>query len=365
VTPAEPDEARQRNERLIEHLQSTGALSDPAVAAAFRAVLRHHFLPGRPLDEVYEDAAIMTKTGESGMPVSSSSQPAIMAIMLQLLRPRPGHRVLEIGAGTGYNAALIAHLVGPGGRVVTVDIDPEVAEQARANLEAAGIARVEVALADGAGGWPAGAPYDALMITASTDDLAPAWVEQLAERGRMVLPLALAGPAQLCAAFVREEGSLTASELCQCGFIPLRGDMAPSAGPPDDDVARWLGGEGRDTGRAVPGADLRSGFEVWLGLTERGYVRVRGSGWPAGFGLRDEGGVAMVAAGEDEHRIVAYGEGERAARRLSSLYEAWARRGPALDRLRIVATPSAGPRPATESLRVVRRPRFTFAVSER
>src|SRR5262249_25439641 len=112
------DEARRRNEQLVAQLESSGTLRDPAIAGAFPAGPRHRFLPGRPLDEVYEDSAIMTKVGARGLPLSSSSQPTIMAIMLQLLRPRPGNRVLEIGAGTGYNAALIAHLVAPRGRVV-------------------------------------------------------------------------------------------------------------------------------------------------------------------------------------------------------------------------------------------------------
>src|SRR5919198_3310701 len=95
------------NEALVASLESGGTLSDRRVAAAFRAVLRHHFLPGHPLKDVYEDTAIMTKFGERGVAVSSSSQPAIMAIMLQQLRAEPGNRVLEIGAGTGYNAALL------------------------------------------------------------------------------------------------------------------------------------------------------------------------------------------------------------------------------------------------------------------
>ena len=81
-------EARRRNEQLVQQLESAGTLRDAAVAAAFRAVLRHRFLPDRPLEEVYEDVAIMTKIGEHGGPVSSSSQPAIMAIMLQLLELR-------------------------------------------------------------------------------------------------------------------------------------------------------------------------------------------------------------------------------------------------------------------------------------
>jgi protein-L-isoaspartate(D-aspartate) O-methyltransferase len=168
-----------------------------------------------------------------------------MAIMLELLRPRPGNRVLEIGTGTGYNAALIAHLVGPLGRVVTVDIDGELAQQARVNLAGAGVAGVDVEVADGADGWSAAAPYDRMIVTASADDLAPAWPGQLVAGGRLVLPLLLAaGPGQLCAAFLRIDGGLAASELCQCGFMPLRGDMAPGRpADDDDDLAGWLAGE--------------------------------------------------------------------------------------------------------------------------
>jgi len=93
------------NEALVASLETGGMLSDQRVAAAFRVVLRHHFLPGHPLKDVYEDTAIMTKFGERGVAVSSSSQPAIMAIMLEQLRVEPGQRVLEIGAGTGYETS--------------------------------------------------------------------------------------------------------------------------------------------------------------------------------------------------------------------------------------------------------------------
>jgi len=357
-------EARRRNEQLVDQLEHTGALRDPAVASAFRAVERHHFLPGRPLDEVYEDSAIMTKVGEQGLPLSSSSQPTIMAIMLELLRPETGSRVLEIGAGTGYNAALIAHLVGREGRVVTVDIDPELVEQARAHLAAAGIEGVEVTLADGAGGWPPAAPYDRLIVTAGADDLAPAWAEQLADGGRLVLPLTLAGPGQLCAAFVRRERWLTASELCQCGFLPLRGEMAPGQAPADEELARWLGAGGRPTGHTVPTADLRAGFEMWLALTARGYVRVRPAAEePTTFGLRDELGLGLVLAEEGANRVVAFGEGEAAARLLVEAHAAWAWERPSLDRLRVVALPSAEAPPTQPGVRIVRRPRFTFVVS--
>jgi protein-L-isoaspartate(D-aspartate) O-methyltransferase len=361
--PTGDDEARRRNEQLVAQLESAGTLREPTVAGAFRTVLRHWFLPGRPLDEVYEDSAIMTKVGDRGLPLSSSSQPTIMAIMLQLLRPGPGNRVLEVGAGTGYNAALISHLVGPAGRVVTVDIDPDLAVQARANLARAGVSGVQVEAADGAAGWPPASPYDRVIVTASTDDLAPAWTEQLAAGGRLVLPLMLAGPGQLCAAFVRQDGDLAARELCLCGFMPMRGDMAPDPVSNDDELGRWLGQEGRLTHHHVPLTDLRTGFETWLALTARDYVRARTrTDESLAFGLRDEHGVALVLGGGGEHRVVAFGDGEAAARRLAAAHDAWARERPSLDRLRITAYPTGSVPPAL-GVRIVSRPRFTFVVS--
>jgi protein-L-isoaspartate(D-aspartate) O-methyltransferase len=359
------DEARRRNEQLVAQLESTGTLRDPAVAGAFRAVARHHFLPGLPLDEVYEDSAIMTKVGERGLPLSSSSQPTIMAIMLELLRPRPGNRVLEIGTGTGYNAALIAHLVQPAGRVVSVDIDAEVAGHARAHLAAAAVEGVEVEVADGAEGWPPEAPYDRVIVTASADDLAPAWSGQLVVGGRLVLPLTLAGPGQLCTGFVRQEGELAASELCQCGFMPMRGDMAPGRPAEDRYLARWLAGTGRLTAHSVPPSDLRAGFETWLALTAPGYFRTR----PRpddhqAFGLRDERGAALLVEREGRHVVVAFGDGEAAVGRLAAAHEAWARERPSVDRLRIVAYPT-GSAPVLPNGRIVRRPRYTFVVLSR
>src|SRR5574339_136221 len=124
------------NQALADELKSRGWIQTPDVEGAFRAVLRHYFLPGRPLEEVYSDHVIPTKQDPEGQWISSSSQPAIMAIMLEQLGLEPGHRVLEIGAGTGYNAALMAHIVGETGQVVTVDIDDDLVESAREHLTA-------------------------------------------------------------------------------------------------------------------------------------------------------------------------------------------------------------------------------------
>jgi protein-L-isoaspartate(D-aspartate) O-methyltransferase len=208
------------------------------VEAAFRAVPRHLFLPEVAISDVYTDRAFPTKHAD-GRPISSSSQPAIMAIMLEQLALQRGQRVLEIGAGTGYNAALIAQIVGRGGQVVTVDVDEDVASSARQQLAAAGFDRVDVRCADGGFGCPDAAPYDRIILTASAWDIAPAWFEQLSLAGRLVLPLSLR-QVQQSVAFERHQDHLESVAVADCGFMPLRGAFAgpqrvvplgPSPGP--------------------------------------------------------------------------------------------------------------------------------------
>src|SRR5438445_2890424 len=135
------------HQALVDQLRQAGCIRSTHVEAAFRAVPRHPFLPGVPLDLVYRDEAIPIKELD-GATVSSSSQPAIMAVMLEQLEIQPGHRVLEIGAGTGYNAALMAHIVGDTGQVVTVDLDDDLVVSAREHLEAAGFSHVQVVCGD-------------------------------------------------------------------------------------------------------------------------------------------------------------------------------------------------------------------------
>jgi protein-L-isoaspartate(D-aspartate) O-methyltransferase len=161
----------------------------------------------------------------------------MVAAMLEQLRPPEGGSVLEIGAGTGYNAALLSALVGASGRVVSIDIDPEVADEARSHLAEAGAANVEVICGDGAQGWAGRAPYDGIIVTAGASDLAPAWVSQLAPGGRLVMPLSIRGvqqcvaltrPAATCAAWpcagassFRSPGPWpTATSGCRCPGIP-------------------------------------------------------------------------------------------------------------------------------------------------
>lgn len=298
------DAGRWRND-LVDHLAARGYVHSQPVSEAFGTVPRHLFLPGVPVSGAYADDAIVTKWAPDGRPISSSSQPAIMAAMLEQLDVRPGQRVLEIGAGTGYNAALLAHLTGEGGAVTTVDIDAELVEQAGRHLAAAGFEEIKVVCADGAGGCTEGAPYDRIILTASAQDLAPAWLDQLADGGRLVLPLSLRG-VQGSVAFERDGDHLISLSWVDCGFMPLRGARA---GP---DSVRVLGddpgifldleddrtvataalcaalrepGEALLTGITVTLAEVMGGMGLWLALHDADVGRLTALGAAVDRGL--------------------------------------------------------------------------------
>lgn len=220
--PGENEQTLHKN--LIDSVKAKGFIRSPHVEAAFRAVPRHLFLPHLPLQTVYQDEAISTKSLH-GRTVSSSSQPTIMAIMLEQLDLHEGQRVLEIGAGTGYNAALMAYIVGETGRVVTIDIDEDIVEGARTHLASAGFERVQVLCADGGLGFPDAAPYDRIILTVNAGDITPAWHEQLAPDGRILLPLSVRGP-QIAVAFKRVGEHFESVSVQPCGFIGLRGAFA-------------------------------------------------------------------------------------------------------------------------------------------
>ncbi len=217
--------APARHRALIDALRDAGHITTPRVEAAFRAIPRHIFLPNVPLETVYTDDAIPTKK-RAGAAISSSSQPTVMAVMLEQLDLQQGQRVLEVGAGTGYNAALMAHIVGDDGRVVAIDIDDDIVADARAHVAAAGVDNVEVVRGDGADGYPDAAPYDRLILTVGAWDIAPAWIAQLKPGGRLLLPLALQGTVQKLVAFERADNHLVSVSVRDGGFMPLRGAWA-------------------------------------------------------------------------------------------------------------------------------------------
>jgi protein-L-isoaspartate O-methyltransferase len=188
---------------------------------------------------VYRDDAIVTRRDPATrLPISSSSQPAIMALMLEMLDVRPGQQVVEIGAGTGYNAALLGRLVGGSGRVVTVDVDAEVAHQAAAALRSLGTA-VQVGAATGAAPVPVPGPLDRIEVTASSSLLPRAWHDQLGPRGRLVVPLRLSDEpdrAHAVTAFAKVPGGFDSVRLTPGGFMPLRRPDGSLVGSIDVDV---------------------------------------------------------------------------------------------------------------------------------
>jgi protein-L-isoaspartate(D-aspartate) O-methyltransferase len=215
---------------MVARLKASGALNDAAVERALLAVPRHHFLPGHTLGEAYENVAITTRW-EHGAPVSSVSQPEIIAVMLQQLSVEPGMRVLEVGAGSGYNAALLAELVGPTGSVTSLEIDAALAAAALERLAEVGYPPewARVIAGDGWRGWPGGAPYDRIELTVGATDISPAWYQQLAEGGLLVAPLWL-GATDVSVALRRQAGVLVSESWALCGFVRLRGEGAGQAG---------------------------------------------------------------------------------------------------------------------------------------
>ena len=305
-TPRANTPARLR-EALVDEVAARRSLLgpplSPRVEAALRTVPRHLFLPGRPLEQAYADMPVVTRTDAEGVPTSSVSQPAMVAAMLDQLRPEPGHRVLEIGSG-GYNAALLSELVGPAGSVTTMDIDPDVTARARSALDAAGYDRVEVVLADGEFGLPDRAPFDRIIVTVEAWDIPPAWPGQLARGGRIVTPLRLRGLTRSLA--LEQDGDHLVSRSDEmCAFVAIQGvGESPVLRIPlyGAEVGLVLEkGPGIDPASlagalAAPRVDLHSGVELgpvgplsgldlWLACAFPGFCLLTATPWAVGHGL--------------------------------------------------------------------------------
>lgn len=223
---------------LVSNLRAKGTIRLEAVADALGTVPRERFIPevlaDQGIEAVYRDEAFVTKKDPLGMPLSSSSQPALMARMLDLLDVQPGHRVLEVGAGTGYNAALLKHLVGPRGKVVSIDIDGDVARHAKRALRESGY-RVSVVVGDGREGWQHTAPYDRIIVTACADEVPRSWLEQLKDGGLLELPLRLdpeRAAIQVIPVLQRRGMRLRSVGLTWGGFMPLHGGDGGWRPPP-------------------------------------------------------------------------------------------------------------------------------------
>jgi protein-L-isoaspartate(D-aspartate) O-methyltransferase len=216
------DSPQTLRDQMVDRITTAGWAHTPRVAEAMRAVPRHLFVPDATLAEAYDDRAVIIKRAPDGKALSCASEPVIVAMMLDQLDIQPGQKVLEIGAGTGYNAALLAHLVGPTGHVTTVDIDAEVTAKARYNLDTTGQQQVQVVTRDGALGDPDHAPYDRIILTVGAWDIPAAWWQQLAPDGRLVVPLRWRGQTRSIA-FDYADGIMRSDSVHLCGFVPMLG----------------------------------------------------------------------------------------------------------------------------------------------
>jgi protein-L-isoaspartate(D-aspartate) O-methyltransferase len=359
---SEGAEAARLRAELVERLRQSGAIRTNRVATAFETVPRHLFVPGHPLARAYSDDAIITRD-RKGIPTSSSSQPGIMALMLEQLDVRAGQKVLEIGAGTGYNAALLSHLVGEGGRVVTIDFQEDVAAAARDHLAAAGAGNVEVIAGDGGAGHAAGAPYDRIIATAACWQIPPAWVDQLAEGGRLVLPLHVNG-GELSMALTRHGDELEGADLVGCGFMPMQGEFKAAESEPVSRLAGILDDRHRvefvwpDEGRADP---LREYYPSITYVSLQGLEILRPLGFIV-FSLSERSAVGFVPGhmrADDDRQATVFGTGE-ALETLSDALRRWEEEGrPGIRHLRVrvrAARKDLGPlpRPAGDVYRFTR-----------
>lgn len=207
-----PDFAAARERMVQRHIAARG-LTDPALLAAFRAVPRELFVAEQDAPSAYDD-------GPLPIPAEQTvSQPYIVALMIHLARVRPGHRVLEVGAGSGYAAALLSRIAGD---VVAVERHPELASLAAERLERLGYVNVRVIHGDGALGVPEAAPFDAIILSAASPEVPPALPGQLRHGGVLVMPQGGPQDVQRLVRIVRrEKGGLNHEELGAVRFVPL------------------------------------------------------------------------------------------------------------------------------------------------
>ncbi|MGI5456066.1 methyltransferase, FxLD system [Streptomyces sp. CA-249302] len=273
ITTPTADAERLRN-ALVDQLRADGHARTPAVETALRTVPRHVFVPEATLEDAYANAPVHIKYDTDGTSISCASQPGVVALMLDQLEAQPGERILELGAGTGYNAALLAHLVGENGHVTTLDVDDDLVEGARAHLASAGITNVQAMTRDGALGYAEAAPYDRIIATVGAHGVPHAWLQQLAPGGRLLVPQRLKGTVSRSIAYEQRDGRWVSLGSQMNTFMPLRRGIAD-----DDRRIIPISADGAVRLQAPAGlnidADALAGVldqphtEEWTGMTVR------------------------------------------------------------------------------------------------
>jgi protein-L-isoaspartate(D-aspartate) O-methyltransferase len=204
--------ANERRQMVQSQLRARGIHSAP-VLDAMLAVPRHEFVPAVCREEAYTDQALPIAFGQT------ISQPLMVAAMSEALALTGAERVLEIGTGTGYQTAVLSRLAS---EVFSIEVHGELATTARDRLQRLGCANVRMRVSDGGLGWPEAAPFDAILVAAAAPSIPPPLFDQLAEAGRLVIPLG-AGPYQELLLVHKREGKMERRRLYWCRFVPLVG----------------------------------------------------------------------------------------------------------------------------------------------
>ncbi|MFD2998756.1 protein-L-isoaspartate(D-aspartate) O-methyltransferase [Pontibacter toksunensis] len=212
--PVQEEVHKERREMMVKHTIEKRGISDRGVLNAMRTVRRHMFVPPELADRAYEDNPLPIGSGQT------ISQPYIVAYMTQVLRPTPRMKVLEIGTGFGYQAAVLAEIVR---EVYTIEIIPELGQSAAERLKKLGYDNVHVKVSDGYQGWPEQAPFDAIIVTAAAETIPPPLIEQLKEGGRMVIPVGSPSKTQILTLVEKKKGKTVTKSLLPVVFVPFTG----------------------------------------------------------------------------------------------------------------------------------------------
>ncbi len=207
------DEMKKRRIQMVERQIVARGVSRESVLEAMRAVPRHRFVPDRIVPQAYDDSP--QPIGEN----QTISQPYIVALMSELLDLTPEEKVLEVGTGSGYQAAVLAEMVDT---VFSIEIIPELAARADSTLKAVGYGNVRVRAGDGYRGWPEEAPFQGIIVTAAPDHVPVPLVEQLAEGGNLVIPVG--DTYQSLMVFTRQGGKIIHRDVIPVRFVPMTGE---------------------------------------------------------------------------------------------------------------------------------------------
>lgn len=202
---------KQREEMVLKTIEKRG-VKNKAVLKSMKTVKRHLFVPDNAIADAYTDRPLPIGYGQT------ISQPYIVGYMTEVINPKPEYKVLEIGTGSGYQAAVLAEIVK---EVYTIEIIPELGHAAAARLEKLGYANVHVNVSDGYFGWPEHGPYDAIIVTAAAEFVPPPLLEQLKEGGKIVIPIGSPFMNQMLMSIDKKGEKMTTKSLMPVVFVPF------------------------------------------------------------------------------------------------------------------------------------------------